>query len=269
MIKEFITVSVLTIIIFCLLVYIFQRYLIYYPDKSKPSLQNFQTIAMQELVLSTSDGLSLIAWYKPAVNNQATIVYFHGNAGNISYRMPFAKYFIAKGFGVLLLEYRGYGGNKGSPSEQGLYADARAAMAFLQQKGIKPEQTIIFGESLGTSVATKMAEEHPSCALILQSPFTALVDVAQYHYPWMFIGPWDKFNSLGRITKIKTPLLIIHGSKDQIVPFHLGQKLFETANQPKEMLVIKHKKHNDLWNLEFFTNVLRFMEEHCTLDKDH
>lgn len=247
-----------------LLLYIFQRKLIYIPALQIPQLQDYQASDMTVVSLQTQDNLSLLSWYKPAASNQPTILLVHGNAGNIGYRMPLARQFLNAGFGVLLLEYRGYGGNKGTPTEQGLYEDGRAALQFLQQQGVESQHVVLYGESLGTGVATQLASEYPVCALILQSPFTSLPSVARYHYPWLFIKPWDQFNSLERIQQIHAPLLILHGKRDQIVPFAEGLQLFNQANEPKKMLAFADKNHNDLWSdPEFYREVIHFVQAHC------
>ena len=219
---------------------------------------------MTLVTLQTKDNLVLTSWYKPAINNQPTVLYLHGNAGHIGYRMPLIRQFINAGFGVFLLEYRGYGGNKGAPTEQGLYEDGRTALQFLYQKSPESKQVVLYGESLGTGIATKLAVEYPVCAVILQSPFTSLLSVARYHYPWLLIKPWDQFDSLERIKKIHAPLLVLHGKQDQVVPFDEGLTLFNQANEPKKMLTFADKHHNDLWGVSGFSeNIINFVQTHC------
>ncbi len=262
MMKQIVVIALILFAIFTL-IYVFQRHLIYFPDKKEPLPEAFQASDMQVVVIPTKDGLSLRSWYKPAINKQPTVLLFHGNAGHIGYRMPLARTLINEGFGVFLLEYRGYGGNKGNPTEQGLYEDARAALQFLQQQGVKPAQLVVYGESLGTGVATKMAAVHSVCALILQSPFTSLADVGRYHYPWLPIKPRDHFNSLERMHEIHTPVLILHGKRDQIVPYDQGVTLFRQAQQPKSFITFEHGSHNDLWDKAFFEEVVHFIQKYC------
>jgi fermentation-respiration switch protein FrsA (DUF1100 family) len=149
---------------------------------------------------------------------------------------------------VLLFDYRGYGGNPGSPTEQGLAADARGAREFLiNQRQVDPQSLIYFGESLGTGVAVTLASEHPPAALILRSPFTSMADIGQYHYPWLPVRLLlrDRYDSLVQITRIQTRLLIIAGERDSIVPAEFSQRLYEAAPQPKAFVLIPGADHND------------------------
>ncbi|WP_298627470.1 alpha/beta fold hydrolase [uncultured Legionella sp.] len=248
-----------------LLMYVFQRHLIYFPDRHVPDLKKFRAQDMKVVTLQTKDNITLNSWYMPAQANKPTVLYLHGNAGHIGYRMPLAREFIKSGLGVFLLEYRGYGGNKGSPTEKGFYEDSETALNYLVQQGIKPSAIAVLGESIGTGVATKLASEHQFCALILQSPFTSLTSVAQYHYPWLILKPWDQFNSLTRIKNINSPLLILHGTKDRIVPYTEGLALFEEANKPKKMSTLEHYDHNNLWDSKGFSNeIIHFIKTHCS-----
>jgi fermentation-respiration switch protein FrsA (DUF1100 family) len=265
MLKQLITIACVIFSVVLLLMYVFQRHLIYFPDVHHPGLKKFQADDMAVVSLKTQDQVTLNSWYKPAINNQPTILFLHGNAGHIGYRMPLARQFIDAGLGIFLLEYRGYGGNKGHPSESGLYEDGRTALRFLEQQGIKPEQTVLYGESLGTAVATKLAKHRQVCAVILQSPFTSLVYLSRYHYPWLIMKPWDEFNSLDRITAINAPLLVLHGKQDQIVPYSQGLTLYNTAKEPKKILSFEEKGHNNLWSSPGFSNeIIRFIQAHCT-----
>lgn len=220
---------------------------------------------MQQVTLITQDKLILNAWYKSANSNKPTVIIFHGNAGHIGTRMPLAHILTQKGFGVLLLEYRGYGGNPGKPSEKGLYLDAEAAMDFLKNELVQPHQVVLFGESLGTGVATEMAARYPhSCALILQSPYTSLAALRQYHYPWLPIKPWDKFDSIKRIPEIHIPLLVVHGLIDKVVPFEQGKTLYTVANEPKQWLLLPNSGHHSLWKSTLYQETLSsFISNNC------
>lgn len=268
MLKHLILFSGLVIFIMLVLVYIFQRHLIYFPALDAPTRQAFDAEDMQSIKLMTSDNVSLNAWYKPAAEGKPTILYLHGNAGHIGHRVYLARQFMSQGFGVLLLDYRGYGGNKGRPTEEGLYQDGRAAVYFLQQRGIETNELILYGESLGTGIATKLATEFPVCALILQSPYTSLKAVASYHYPWLFIPPQDKYDSLSRIKQTHAHLLMLHGQKDNIVPYFLGQELFSQANEPKQWVEFPDRGHNDLWDTKFVETVNHFIGQLSCLKKN-
>lgn len=254
--KQFFYILIFIIITLLLLQTPFiQRFFIYYPLKSLPNPQHFAAQDMQSVMLSTQDGLELHAWYHPPKVHYPNILYLPGNAGHRGYRMNLARHFINAGFGILLVDYRGYGGNPGRPNEQGLYADARAGMAFLNKQS---QSIIIYGESIGTGVAIQMATEFPICSLILQSPFTSFTALKQYIYPWIPIFIYDKYDSLRKITSIHVPILIVHGKKDKIVPYRQSMMLFEHANQPKKLVSFADKGHNNLWDEGFIQTILKF-----------
>jgi len=196
-----------------------------------------------------------------------TIVYFHGNGGHIGYRGGKVRPYLDAGYGMLLVSYRGYGGNPGSPTEDGLYADGHAAMAFLAEQGVAPGQTVVYGESLGTGVAVQIALDQaragtPVEAVVLEAPFTSTVDAGSNHYPWLPVR-WlmkDRFDSLSKIAGIQAPLLIIHGGRDRVVPFRQGKALYAEAVAPKESLWIPDADHNDLEAYCANEKVLEFIE---------
>ncbi|PJD92466.1 MAG: hypothetical protein CK424_05850 [Legionella sp.] len=264
MFKQWLLVTFILIAI-CVLVYPVQRYFIYFPSKEKPSRFQFNAKDMQDIDLRTPDGLDIYAWYKPAQAHQPVILYLHGNSGHIGHRMYLVRQFLAEGFGVMLLEYRGYGGNAGQPSELGLYIDGRTALRYLQAQ--HSNSIVIFGESLGTGVATQLASEFSPCALILQSPYTTLTAVARYLYPWIPIVLIDQFDSLARIKAIHAPMLILHGKLDKIVPFEQGRMLYATANHPKQLQIFSDRGHNDLWDKEYVSIIEQFILTHCQLEK--
>jgi hypothetical protein len=171
------------------------------------------------------------------------------------------------GYGLLLAEYRGYGGNPGLPTEEGLYNDARAFLQWLRmEKGVEPSDTVLYGESLGTGVAVQMAaeagaKEVPYRALILEAPFSAAVDLARETYPFLPVNLLmrDQFKSREKIGNIHTPLLILHGNKDEVVPLQSGQALFEAAHNPKTFIVIDGGTHHNLYSHGAASSVLEFL----------
>jgi len=181
--------------------YVFQRQLLYFPDKSRPQLADLAQLGVREIGLTTADRLSLFSWYLPPLDGRPVIFYLHGNGGNIGYRGDRMRRFAREGYGVLMLEYRGYGGNPGTPTEAGLYDDARAGLEFLQREGITADRLVLYGESLGSGVAVHLAARRPVAALILESPFTSVAAVAQYHYPYVpaALMIWDRYDSLSRM----------------------------------------------------------------------
>jgi fermentation-respiration switch protein FrsA (DUF1100 family) len=176
------------------------------------------------------------------------VIVFNGNAGNRAYRAPLAAALHRNGFGVFLSDYRGFGGNPGSPSESGLRIDARAVRDSVRARpGVNPDRLVYFGESLGTAVALELAIEHPPAALILRSPFTSLTDVGRVHYPFLPVGLLlrDRYESAGLVRRLRAPLLVIAGGADTIVPVTLSQALYDTAPDPKTLLIISDAEHND------------------------
>lgn len=261
MIKLLFLVIGLFLLLFVFMPYIFQRNFIYFPDKSKPMRVEFSAEDMQIVKLHTEDGLILESWYKPALNNKPTILYLHGNGGHIGYRTRFAKHFTDKGIGILLLGYRGYGGNPGNPSEQGFYADARAALKFFAEQNINTNKIILYGESLGCGVAIELALTNNFCALILQSPFTSIHALSRYHYPLIFAFVKDNFDSFNKIHKIYTPILMTHGKQDRVIPYRIGEKLYNKANQPKKWLEFPYKGHNDMWDENYANVIMQYLND--------
>jgi hypothetical protein len=200
--------------------------------------------------LRTEDGLDLGAWFAPARPEPArgTVIVFNGNAGNRSYRGTLGSRFVAAGFGVLLFDYRGYGGNAGSPSEKGLAADARAARHYVASRpDVDSARIVYFGESLGAGVAVSLALEQPPAALVLRSPFSSAVEVGRFHYPWLPVR-WilrDRFLSIERIGRVASPTLFIAGDEDRIVPASQTSALFDAAREPKALMMMPGADHND------------------------
>lgn len=243
--------------------YFGQRKLMYIPSQAIFSPQDVQVPGFEEVTLTTSDQLNLRSWYFKA-DNKPTILYLHGNAGNFAHRAPIVKAYMAHGYGVLLLGYRGYGGNPGSPTEAGLYRDARAGVEFLKSHGVKPANIVLFGESLGTGVAVQMALEYPVKSLVLQSAYTSMVDVGHYHYPFLPVS-WllkDRYDSASKIERIKQPLLFLHGINDRIVPVTLAKKLVALANAPKVAKYYPDHGHNDLVSQQLQADVLDFLKNY-------
>lgn len=264
MLKQIILLFSMTFVCIFLLMYFFQRDLIYFPNTQRPLLQDYHVKEMRQVFLPTKDHLLLNAWYKPAHYSLPTLLYLHGNSGNIGYPMPVIRHFMNGGLGVLLIEYRGYGGNQGKPTEKGLYEDGQTALDFLKQEGVKSQKIVLYGESLGSGVATYLATKNSVCAVILQSPYTSLVSLSHYHYPWMLVQPWDKFDSLARIKDINAPLLILHGTADQLVPYAEGLALFQAAMKPKEMITFQKLGHHNLWNTPGYSKqVIDFIQKVC------
>jgi hypothetical protein len=242
--------------------YIFQRNLLYGPDQSRPQLGALAQLGTREVTITTADGLSLLAWYLPPREGRPVIAYFHGNGGNIGYRAERLRRFGDAGFGVLMPEYRGYGGNPGSPSEAGIFADAAAALAFLKDDGIVGDRVTLYGESLGSGVAVHLAAETPVRAVVLESPYTSVAEVAQYHYPYIpaRLLIWDRFDSLSEIGRIHAPLLVLSGGRDRIVPAAFSRQLFDAAPEPKQMFFAPDAGHVNLERFGGLDAAIYFIE---------
>ena len=212
-------------------------------------LENFNIIKIQN-----TSGNTLVSWHRPSDRNKPTLVYFQGNAGNISDRAYKAKVFIKAGFGVFLVGYRGFGENSGTPSELGLYEDADLAIKYLLDMGVPHKKIYLYGESLGTAVAVEIAYRYakfnPIGGVILEAPFTSMADAAQYHYPFFPVKHLvnDKYESIKKIDKIDTPLLIFHGEKDRTVPIKFGKLLFKKAEAPKVSKWIPGAGHGNVFD---------------------
>jgi uncharacterized protein len=223
-----------------------QRRLIYFPSRGPLPPAAAMLPNGQDVVVETDDGIRLGAWYFPVDSGAPAALVFNGNAGDRSMRVPLAAALNRMGLSALLFDYRGYGGNPGRPSEEGLAADARAAQAWLAaQPGV--EKIVYFGESLGAAVAVGLAVERPPAALVLRSPFTSLSDVGAVHYPWLPVGRLllDRFPSIERIGSVHVPVLVIAGDRDNIVPESLSRRLYDAANEPKRYVVVPGAGHND------------------------
>jgi uncharacterized protein len=242
--------------------YVFQRQILYLPGGGRPELGALAEFGVRKVDLRTADGLVLFAWYSPPRSGGPVVAYFHGNGGHIGYRAERLVAFVRSGYGVLMLEYRGYGGNPGAPTESGLYIDGAAALDFLAGEGVPPNRLVLYGESLGSGVAVSLAAEREVAGLVLEAPFTSVAEVAQHHYSFMPAAALvrDRFDSLAKIGNLKAPILILHGERDRVVPIRFGRALFDAAPQPKEFWHSEEAGHENLMRFGGFEAVRRFIE---------
>lgn len=224
------------------LLWVFQRSLIYLPSGGVPP----PPVGVERVSYETDDGLTLSAWFLRAEDERGSVIVFNGNAGNRSDRLPLGTALVDEGLSVLLTDYRGYGGNPGSPSEEGLAADARAALAYMKERDTG-SPIAYFGESLGAGVAIRLALEDQPGALILRSPFTSLPDVAAVHYRFLpsSLLLQDRYPNIERIPDVEAPVMVIAGSDDDIVPTEQSRRIYEAAIEPKEWVLIEGAGHND------------------------
>jgi fermentation-respiration switch protein FrsA (DUF1100 family) len=228
------------------LLWTFQEKFLFVPDTSPlgspPHASGFRAEEVE-----TADGLRLHFWAAPPQPGKPTILLFHGNGGNAAGRLPRVARAVGAGYGVILAEYRGYGGNPGTPSEAGFYKDAAAYMAWAGEKW-SARSPIIWGESIGTGVATWVATSFPISAVVLDSPFSSLTSVAQAKYPWVPVGALlrHRFDSLSRMSKIKVPVLILHGDADLVIPIAEGRRLLAATIGPHRELFLPGVGHTAL-----------------------
>jgi len=225
---------ILIYFVITVVVYFFQRKLLYHPFSpqitGKGLIHNFETINFK-----TSDNFELKGWFHLKNSNKKTILFLHGNAGNLDNRIDKLNFLGNMDINFLIIAWRGYSGNPGKPSETGLYKDALGGIEWLNKKGISNDRIILYGESLGTAITTEIAQNENFAGIILEAPFTSMVDMGQKIYPIFPVKFLlkDKYESKNKIKNIKSPILVLHGRKDKIVPFYMGEKIFEIANNPK------------------------------------
>ena len=227
--------------------YFTQRSMMYFPDPVHTSPAQAGLSEAQEVELKAADGEYSLAWHVAPRNNRPVILYFHGNGGALRYRVERFHKLIRDGFGLVALEYRGFGGNGGMPTEAGLIADAEAAYAFAAAR-YPAQQIVLWGESLGTGVAVALAANKPVGRVILEAPFTSAAAVAAGRYWYMPIRLLmkDQYRSDERIGQVKAPVLILHGAQDHVVAFAMGQRMFELTTAPKHIVRFLDGDHEDL-----------------------
>lgn len=246
------------------LMYTLQRTMLYHPSKEIGTPEQYGLSGFTEDFITAADGTRLQIWYRKADEGRPTIAYFHGNAAHIGNRAYSYDALAKKGFGLLALSYRGYGKSEGSPTEEGLYMDARAAIAYLNGKGLPTGQLILYGESLGSGVAVQMAVEHPVAMLVLEAPYTSVEDRASELYRFIPVRMMikDKFRSIDKIHSVSAPILLFHGELDPIIPVRHGWALLAAANEPKQGYFFPGVHHNDFDSALISEHILAFAQRH-------
>lgn len=247
-----------SIYLFCLLVlFVFQRQLMYQPIAHTPQTPP----GVERVTFETEDGLSLFGWHIPAPEGRPTLLFLHGNYGHLGMRVHKMNFWRDRGYGVFLFSWRGFSGNPGRPSEDGLYQDADAAIQTLMARGIAPRSIILYGESLGTGMAVEMATRHDVKAIVLEAPYSSVTGVAQERYPIFPVRAlvWDHYDSLSKIDDVEEPVILMHGALDRIIPLHHAQMLYDAANEPKFLLIENGGDHNHLYQTHVIDRLVQTM----------
>ena len=254
-------VAYIVIVVF---VYFYQRNLLYHPSEN-----NYQDTKIkfdyEEIFIKVDDEIKLKSWIvKKDFKKFKTLVLFHGNAGHLSNRIYKINELNKLNINILLISWRGFSGNKGSPTEKNLYQDAEAAIKWLNEQKIENEQIILYGESLGSGVAVEIAKKNDFNGIILESPFTSIENSAKIYYPYLPVKLLlkDRYDSISKINTINSPILIMHGEKDDIVPFSMGKELFEQANDPKYSYFTSTDDHMMEFNSKLINVLKNFIEKY-------
>jgi fermentation-respiration switch protein FrsA (DUF1100 family) len=242
--------------------YICQRALLYPASKERMTAAEAGLVGFQDVTLTTEDGERIVGWYRAPELGRAAVLYFHGNGGSLWNRRLRARLLTENGRGLLIISYRGYSGSTGTPTEMGLRQDARAAYDWLAHR-VAPERIVLYGESLGTGVAVRLAAERPVSGVILDAPYSSTADIAKIAYWFVPVG-WlmqDQFRSTDIIGQVKAPLLMLHGERDGVVPIALGERLFAAAPEPKKFVRLENVDHVSVLERGGIGPVRAFLDE--------
>ncbi len=262
----YLTLSSLIIayIVLIIFIYFYQRNLLYHPSEN-----NYQNDKIQfnydEIFIKVDKKIQLKSWIiKKDFKKFKTLVIFHGNAGHLSNRIYKLNELNKLDINILLISWRGFSGNKGSPTEYNLYTDAKASIKWLNKEGVNSNQIVLYGESLGSGVAVEVGKENNFNSIILESPFTSIENSAKIYYPYLPVRLLlkDRFDSISKIKMINTPILIMHGKKDEVIPFSMGKELFEKANSPKHSYFTTNDDHMMEFNSSLLQTIKDFIEKY-------
>ena len=261
----YLTVSsvVLAYFIIILFVYFYQRNLLYHPSENN-YLNDKITFNYEEIFIETYKKIKLKSWFiKKDLDKFKTILIFHGNAGNLFNRVYKLNELNKLDVNILLISWRGFSGNKGKPTEKNLYRDADEAVKWLNNQGVISKNIILYGESLGTGVATELGTSNAFGGIILESPFTSIANAAKIYYPYLPVSIIlkDRYDSIGKIKNINTPIFIMHGKMDNIVPQQMGLELFEKANNPKYSYFPEDDDHMMNYNNQLLNEIKLFINK--------
>jgi len=268
-----ITIAVSVYVLLSIIVYIFQGRFVYFPTRDLILTPAAIQLNYEDVIMESSHGNKIHGWYLPHPQPRGQVLFFHGNGGNISHRLDTLNIFHDLALSTLIIDYQGYGQSEGNPSEQATYDDARAALNYLLSK--KKNETapvIYFGRSLGGAVATWLAEQHPPGVLILESTFTSVMDIGRHYYPYLPVNMLTRYHydTMERIQRINCPVLIVHSPEDEIISYRFGERLYESANEPKSFLKIRGG-HNDGFITSgalYQSGIKAFLDRHLLIDDE-
>jgi len=247
-----------------LFIYFTQRNLLYHPGDNN-YLDDKVQFNYKEILIEVDQDIKLKSWLiEKDLKKYKTLVFFHGNAGNLFNRVHKLNELHKLDINILIISWRGFSGNSGNPTEKNLYQDAQKSIEWLNSKGIESKKIILYGESLGTGVAVELAQKNIFNSIILESPFTSMAKTAKIYYPYLPVNLLlkDKYDSINKIYKITKPILIMHGMKDDIVPYLMGVELFNKANEPKYSFFPKDDNHMMDFNDELLDKIRLFIKQH-------
>ena len=253
-------------VIYCLAMltmFVMQRNLMYFPANKNPPPEDVGLVGVTADYLPTSDGETIVVWRAPAQQDAPTVLFFHGNAGEIGDRAGRFAAYRAAGFGVMFVSWRGYGGSTGSPTEAGILIDAQTGYDWLVSSGVDPLKIAVVGESLGTGAAVRIASEQTVGALVLGAPYTATSDVAAQRFPWLPVQVLmkDQFRSIDHIGSVTAPTLVLHGTADQVIPYQFGVQIHDAINAPKTLMSFDGQGHEILYQTNTFMEEIAFLSD--------
>ena len=248
-------------VIICLVIFLSQRKLLYHPNENNYLDENKLTHKIEKVFVKSDN--RLIGWYHFKDRKYKTLLFFHGNAGNLQNRIYKLNEIAELELNYLIIAYRGFSGNEGKPTEEGLYNDSMAAKRWLNSNNIDDSNIILYGESLGTAVAVDLGSKFPFAGIILESPFTSMVELSKIYYPYLPVNLLlkDRYDSINKISKITFPKLVMHGDKDNIVPFSMGKRIFESFSEPKFSYFKSGDDHMMDFDQELLGNIKNFLQK--------
>ena len=265
--KSIILIPLAGVVMFICFYFQIENFFLFHPQADFDMAPESMNLSYESINFKSGDGTRLHGWFFPPSGTSAVILFCHGNAGNMSHRLENIERLLSHGFGVFIFDYRGYGRSGGTPSREGIYEDGLSAYDYLvKSRNISPDRIVVFGRSLGAAVALEIAVRRNVNRLILESAFTSTKGVARTMPMFALLSPFlpAHYNNLEKIRHITVPKLIIHGNRDEIIPFHMGKELFEAAPEPKAFHAIEGAGHNDTWIIgdgRYFETLKGFMQD--------